>query len=390
MDGNTRKSILLVDDDVFVLDSASLLLGSYGNSVTPAHNAADALARFRESAFDTVVTDIRMPGDTGIVLLEKIHELNPDIPVILMTAYADLDVAIDAVKKGAFDFIVKPYQPEQFIHSVEKALKYNRLIRVEKEYRHILEEFNQEMETLVAERTMGLMALTLADRVRNPAAAIGGIGRRLLEKEDLPEKARGGLEDIVMEAEKLDVIVKDFNTLLRNRQSMFSYEDINDIVGGVLAFIGEEAAGRKVGLEVHLARQPLKINVQKNLLRVAIFHVMRNALEATPPGGHVFVTTSGNDGTVCLTITDTGSGIPPEDLPRVFDPFFSTKQHKFGMGLPLVKQIVTEHLGEIGVKSGPGMGALFTMTFPSHWIEKSAKGGKTDGPLPLADYLSAP
>lgn len=374
----TGGSILVVDDDPYVLDSSSLLLGSYGNAITSAHNAAEALIEFRNASFDAVVTDVRMPGASGIELLEKIHELNPDIPVILMTAYADLDVAIDAVKKGAFDFIVKPYKPEQFIHAAAKALKYSRLVKVEKEYRRILEEFNQEMETLVAERTMGLMALTVADRVRNPAAAIGGTGRRLLEKAGLPENARMGLETIVAEAEKLDAIVMDFNALLKSRQSMYTYEDINDIVKNILSFLGDEAAGKKVTMEAYLAPQPLRINCQRNLLRVAIFHVMRNALEATPTGGRVCITSERFDGTARLSIMDTGGGIALDDIPHVFDPFFSTKQHKFGMGLPLAKQIVSEHLGEIEVKSEPGKGALFAMTFPLRWMEKSIKGGKAD------------
>ncbi|MFO0753758.1 MAG: response regulator [Thermodesulfovibrionales bacterium] len=376
MNGEDRGSILVVDDDPFVLDSASLLLGSYGNSVASSPNGKEALSRFREGTFDVVVTDIRMPGMTGIELLEQVRSLDPEVPVILMTAYADLDIAIDAVKKGAYDFIVKPYKPEQLIHSVEKAVKYNRLVRMEAEYRRILEEFNQELETLVAERTMSLMALTVADRVRNPASAIGGMGRRLLEKEELPERVREGLQSIVDEAGKLDSIVRDFQEILKSRKSIFRYEDINAIVGNLLSLLGKEIKDRGIRLEACLTEEPLRINAQKNLLRVALFHVLRNAIEATPAGGVITITTSGSDGTVMLTVADTGRGIPRQDIPHIFDPFFSTKEHKFGMGLPLVRQVVTEHLGEITVESRPGAGTVFILSFPARWMEKSTLGGK--------------
>ena len=376
MNGESRGSILVVDDDPFVLDSASLLLGSYGNSVVSSPNGREALSHFKEGTFDVVVTDIKMPSMSGIELLEQIRSLDPQVPVILMTAYADLDIAIDAVKKGAYDFIVKPYKPEQLIHSVEKAVKYNRLVRMETEYRRILEEFNQELETLVAERTMSLMALTVADRVRNPASTIGGTGKRLLEKEELPERAREGLKSIVDEAEKLDVIVRDFQEILKTRKSMFRYEDINAIVKNLLSLLVKEIEDRGISLEVCRTENPLRINAQKNLLRVAIFHVLRNAIEATPEGGTISVTTAGSDSRVTLTVSDTGRGIPEQDIPRIFDPFFSTKDHKFGMGLPLVRQIVTEHLGEITVESRMGTGTTFRMSFPARWMEKSTMGGK--------------
>jgi putative two-component system response regulator len=81
-----------------------------------------------------------MPVFTGIDLLEQIYLTKPDVPVILMTAHAEVDVAVDAIKKGAFDFIIKPYRSEQLIHSVEKAVKYRRLTEKEKEYKKTLEE----------------------------------------------------------------------------------------------------------------------------------------------------------------------------------------------------------------------------------------------------------
>jgi putative two-component system response regulator len=135
-----KARILLVDDDPYVLEFVSSLMSEYGYSYVACQNADDAFAHFQSSNVDVVLTDIKMPVTTGMELLEKICDFKPGIPVILMTAYAEVDIAIDAIKKGAFDFIVKPYRSEQLTNSIEKALLYRRLVEKEKEYKERLEE----------------------------------------------------------------------------------------------------------------------------------------------------------------------------------------------------------------------------------------------------------
>jgi putative two-component system response regulator len=133
-------NVLVVDDDEFVLDSVAALLKGRGYHVTASSSATEAFAKFREIKTNVVVTDIRMPEVTGVELLDKIHALNPDIPVILMTAYAELDVAVDALKKGAFDFLTKPFEMDYLYHAVEKAVRYHRLVEFERNYKANLEE----------------------------------------------------------------------------------------------------------------------------------------------------------------------------------------------------------------------------------------------------------
>ncbi len=140
MNREMDNTILVVDDDPYVLESVTALLMQCGYSVVSCGNAEEAMARLREIGVDAVLTDINMPGITGIELLEIIHDLNPDVPVILMTAYAELDMAVEALKKGAFDFIIKPYKPTYLLHSIEKAVKYNKLIQIEKNYKYMLKE----------------------------------------------------------------------------------------------------------------------------------------------------------------------------------------------------------------------------------------------------------
>ena len=370
----TRKKnglIMVVDDDKQVLSLTSLLLSEYGYQTVPFRDAAEALEHLQKNRVDLVLSDISMPVISGIELLARIHDIEPELPVILMTGYTDFDKAVDAVKMRAFDFILKPFRTDHLLHSVEKALTYARLLRTEKDYRNLLEEFNRNIESLLAERTMGLLALTIADKIRNPATVIGLTGKKILEGRDDPDKLQERLRVIIGEAEKLDAIVGKFRSFLKDRKSLFVYEDLNRVVESALSFTRNEAEDKGLELEVLFSECPVKVNMEKNLIQVALCHVIRNAIAATPAGGKISIRTSLEPDTAVIAIADTGCGIPFQDLDRIFDPFFSTKEYSFGIGLPLVRQIISEHMGQIAVQSTPGTGTTFRMTLPLRWTQKN-------------------
>lgn len=133
-------TIFVVDDDRFVLESVSALLCEYGFTVHSFSNGHDAIKHFVLEPVDLVLTDINMPVMDGIQLLEKIRFLDRETPIVLMTAYADLDVAVKAIQNGAFDFIIKPYRPPYLLHAVEKGVNYKRLTQIEKNYKLDLEK----------------------------------------------------------------------------------------------------------------------------------------------------------------------------------------------------------------------------------------------------------
>ena len=140
MNEQGKSTLLVVDDDPYILESITTLLTAYGHTVYACKNASEAMNVVEEMDLDLVLTDIKMPQVTGIDLLQKIHSYNQQLPVILMTGFADVDIAVDAVKKGAFDFITKPYNPDYLLHSLEKAAKYTRFMQMEKNYKDMLED----------------------------------------------------------------------------------------------------------------------------------------------------------------------------------------------------------------------------------------------------------
>jgi signal transduction histidine kinase len=148
---------------------------------------------------------------------------------------------------------------------------------------------------------------------------------------------------------------------------MFTYEDLNRIAEGSVSVIRGEAAEKGVALVLKLSSAPLMVNARASLLRIAIFHLLKNGIEATPRGGSITVSTAAEGGNMVLNVCDTGRGIPEDEVNKIFDPFFTTKERSYGMGLPLVKQVISEHMGEISVSSREGEGTTFRISLPSRW-----------------------
>ena len=144
-----EKHVLFVDDDFWVLDSVSELLRSEGYTVHPFSSGLDAFNWFLGNEVHLVLTDIKMPELNGIDLLKKIRSVDQDIPIILGTGYADLDMALEAIKLGAFDFLTKPYDICRLVELVQKGVQHRQQKQKEKSYR-------QELETTVALRNMEL------------------------------------------------------------------------------------------------------------------------------------------------------------------------------------------------------------------------------------------
>jgi cyclic di-GMP phosphodiesterase len=149
MTDEIKGSVVVVDDDPYVLESVATLLHLSGFLVRHFSSAGAALAVLASEPVDTVLTDVNMPGMSGIELLEQFREFDTETPVILMTAYAELNMAVSAVKKGAYDFIIKPYSPSYLLHAVGKAVNYRHLRQIEQHYK-------EELERTVAQRTMEL------------------------------------------------------------------------------------------------------------------------------------------------------------------------------------------------------------------------------------------
>ncbi len=187
----TRKEVnkvLIVDDDPAILETLSSLVQAFKFSATPCNDAKKAITLIKNESYDTVLTDIRMHDVTGFELLDEIKSINPDVPVILMTGYAELDTAISAIKRGAFDFITKPFNPEYLIQSIQKAVKYYSLVRMEKNYKSELED-EISIKTEELESTVKSLQKEIVERKK--------MGEELRESEERYRRITDAITDYI-------------------------------------------------------------------------------------------------------------------------------------------------------------------------------------------------
>jgi signal transduction histidine kinase len=164
-------------------------------------------------------------------------------------------------------------------------------------------------------------------------------------------------------------MVERFENLAQDKKSFFSQEDLNKIIHGILDMLQPVFERRRVHLVTGFHPYPTYTQVNKHLLKVAIAHLVRNALEATPTQGEIHVTTTVDPHHTSLVIQDTGRGMSPEVLAKIFEPYFTTKVGGTGLGMVFVRQIIDEHRGTIDLNSEVGRGTTVTIRLPIRFGE---------------------
>ncbi|MEI7706525.1 MAG: ATP-binding protein [Deltaproteobacteria bacterium] len=227
----------------------------------------------------------------------------------------------------------------------------------------------QRQELLRAERlaAVGRISAHITHEIRNPLNSLG-LNAELLADElppDASAEARALLAAIAREVDRLNAITEEYLRFARLPRPVRAREELNEILGGLVDFVAPEMAAAGVTIRRELAPDLPPVWVDEGQLRAAFLNLLRNSREAMAAGGTVEVrTVRATDGQVLVTVSDTGSGIPPEQLKRIFDPFFSTKSGGTGLGLAFTLQVITEHGGTIRCESEVGRGTTFSVGIP--------------------------
>jgi signal transduction histidine kinase len=251
-----------------------------------------------------------------------------------------------------------------FFHRIQRIYRH-----METDHRHLEETskeilaLSREMESCVMERTMKEMTLGIAHGIRNPLFVIGGLSHRLAKNPDDPQATREHAETIAQEAQQIEQLVERFETLAKRKAPLFTQGDLNLLVTLSLDLLRPELKNKKIGLLTDLYEDHLLVRHDEQLLRVALLHLLRNAIEATPPGGTVLVRTSR-------------------------DKDYTTKIGGTGLGMVLVRQIVDDHRGEISLESKLGRGTTVTIKLP-HRLREYPGVNEAPGP-PQAPSSSDP
>jgi PAS domain S-box-containing protein len=213
---------------------------------------------------------------------------------------------------------------------------------------------------------MGVLAVGIAHEVRNPLGAIM-TSAQFLEAKFKPDDLQYRFTHLIIrEVERLDHLVERLLNFTRPVEMDFQYEDLNEIIESVADLAVLKLTDHRLAIEKHYGAGIPRFFVDAKRLQQAFLNIMLNAIDAMPDGGQLVLKTSfeAENRWIKIEFSDTGKGIHPEQLDKIFNPFFTTRQRGTGLGLAIVNQIIAEHNGTIGVQSKVGEGTKFIITLP--------------------------
>ena len=383
--------VLIVDDEADVRQMVSVCLKKTGYIINSAENTQAAYNLLEQVPYDAIVTDVMMPGEDGIAFLGRVHEAWPELPVILMTGHAQLEMAVNAIKKGAFDFVYKPFDIDHLTKIVERAVNYSKLLRMEKSYRIELEDTvatrTAELKNAIVELDYARSALlkaandknhfmsNISHEMRTPMNGVVGALELLADEGFVGEQA----EYLSMARQSADDMVALINQLLAFNQGFAAGDEAlrYDLIDLPLLMHNTLTAGQQTvynnkGLALNLdiaSDVPHRIWTDREQLTRLLGILVGNAIKFTDHGG-VKLTVSrldDEDGASLLqfAVTDSGIGIPEGMEERIFEPFVQgdgsyTRRHGgVGLGLAIARQISLLLNGSLWAENVPGGGSSF-------------------------------
>ncbi|RME40215.1 MAG: hybrid sensor histidine kinase/response regulator [Deltaproteobacteria bacterium] len=388
MADDKKSLIVIIDDEKIILELTSMVLGSRGYEVMTAEDAVVGLDLIKKHRPEVVLLDYMMPRMNGLEALKRIRAEYPETYVIMFTGKGSEEIAVELMKAGASDYILKPFSNQNLVERIENVLRLRRielhnleLIHERERLLREIEEWNLELERRVLEKSrelerahaeilqaeklvaLGHLAAGMAHEIRNPLNSIALFTQVL----------RGALADdpemvsyadrVLGEVERIDDLLVKLLGVSRQPQGEPVDIDLKALIEQVMAGFGEQAHQQQVSISMEL--QPdSRVRGNPDEVEQIFSNLFANALQEMQDGGRLEVRLRREDGWHQITVADTGGGIPSEHLNQIFDPFFTTKERGTGFGLSVVLRNVKTLGGRIRVESEPGQGATFHIALP--------------------------
>lgn len=359
-----ENKILIIDDEEVVLDSCTLILEGSGFPIATATNGTQGLELLHEFNPDIVFVDLKMPGIPGLEVLERIRAIDANIVTIVITGFATVSSAVDAMKQGAYDFLPKPFTPDEFRLIVQRGFEKRRLV---------LEALSLRREK---EMLREQFAAIISHEVRSPLGAIQQSLMALeMELEDrLDEDQNKRLKRLQV---RVDDLLKLIHTWLRvmsvdanQLRDVFHKVSVTTVVTKAVENVQPQAIRKDI--EINTSVEPLSctVNGDEGTLVEALVNLIGNAVKYSHAGSHVKVEVKEHQDCLLLSVADTGIGIPKDELPYIFEDFYAGKtgqmvEKSSGLGLAITRRIVQAHDGTITVDSESRCGSTFTICLPA-------------------------
>ncbi len=348
---NEPPKILVVDDEEAIRDSCRQALSKDGYRVESAENGQSGLQKIKESQPDLVLFDLKMPGMSGMELLEEIGRINANIISIVITGYATIESAVEAMKRNAYDFLPKPFSPDQLRIVIERGLERRRLTAESERLRREKEMMQENFVTLVSHQ------------LRSPLTSVkqyfgvineGFAGEVTDKQKELIEKAAGKIDRLLeLINDWLDMTRVEAGRIVEN----FEPVSLTPILSEILE-------------ELKPGHNHTLIDGDPKCLKEAISNLVSNGINYNRERGTVTINQKTKEDEVIVEVSDTGIGISQEHLPFIFEEFFRVKNRETqhipgtGLGLPIAKKIIEAHKGRVKVASELGRGTTFSILLP--------------------------
>jgi signal transduction histidine kinase len=381
----TIPHILIVDDDAALLRALpeALRLRMSPILIDTSEAAPSALERIALTDYDAIISDIKMPGMDGLTLLKQIRALRPETPTLLITGHGEHDLAIQALRHGAYDFIQKPIDRDYVVTSLGRAIQVRQLKRQVERQRIVLEHHAANLERVVEERTRELREaseakdtfLSIASHeLKTPLTTIKALAQmtqRRLAAAGSPEA--GNLDRMERAIRRMEMLVGDLVDVSRIQAGKLTLRmERADLAVLVRQVAHEQASLTDRAVLVEVLDEPMETRMDAERIWQVLTNLIANALKYSPKERPIAVSLrrDGDDAVIC--VRDEGDGIAPEEIERIFERFYRAQDTRIwtgsavglGLGLYISRELAERHGGRIWAESTQGRGSSFYCTLP--------------------------
>lgn len=334
--------------------------GEFNFELEEAGSAEEGLARIEERPPDIVLLDHKLPGMSGVELLAILAERPVPFLTVMMTAYATLENAVVATKRGAYDFLAKPFTPEELRTVISKTTRHLLLTR---ETRRLAQEKRQVRFQLLS---------VIVHELKAPLGAIQGYLNILKDRTagDDPVVYARAIDRSLVRIDGMRKLIMDLLDLTRlesgQKKREYASLDLRDVARSAMESVLSEAQARRIGVDL-VADGPVPMLADRSEMEIVFNNLLTNAVKYNHDGGRVTVRLVADAGRVTIEVTDTGIGLTAQETARLFREFVRIKNEKTrhvqgsGLGLSVLRKIAQLNGGEVTVRSVPGAGSTFTV-----------------------------
>ena len=360
---NYKDKIIIIDDEEVILDSCTQILQGRNYDVSTAPDGMQGLKLVEEIKPDLVFIDLKMPGMPGLEVLKHIHDQDNTIVTIVITGYATVDSAVEAMKKGAYDFLPKPFTPEEFRLITRRGLERRKLVVEAITLRREKEMLRENFAAIVSHE----LKSPLGAIQQNLFALSGELAENLSESQNARfERMKIRIDDLI---KLINAWLRVYSVDISKINESFTSIAIPALISKAIENVEPHAVRKDVHLVTGIEEQLPLIEGDELSLVEALGNIIGNAVKYSFAGSQVTIKSAEKDGIIEIAISDTGVGIPEEELPNVLSDFYrgnsaTSDESSHGIGLTISRKIIEAHNGTIIVTSKPSIGTTFTIRIP--------------------------